>query len=85
MEGNIIFDLDKVYKKYPNEYFLLFIHVYLFDKVIKKINYKLWHFLKDKLAFIKRAKLFIDKDFYITIPPYTDIFRYVAYILHIPA
>jgi len=95
MKSNFISKLDKIYDSYPKrniikylkhfpEYILLFVHIFLFDKIIKKINYTAWIFLKNKFTFIKKSKLFIDKDFYITIPPYTDIYRYGAYI-HTPA
>jgi len=91
MLENLIHNLNRAYQKYPKkrifkylkhfpEYILLFIHVFFLDKIIKKINYKIWHYLKDKMTFIKKARLFIEKDFYITIPPYIDIYRYGAYI-----
>ena len=91
MMNTYILKLDQTYSHYPKqkiikylkhfpEYLILFFHIFFLDRVIKKISYKLWQFLKDKLTFIKKAKLFIDKDFYITIPPYTDIYRYGAYI-----
>jgi len=91
MKSNFISKLNKIYDSYPKrniikylkhfpEYILFFVHIFLFDKIIKKINYTAWIFLKNKFTFIKKSKLFIDKDFYITIPPYTDIYRYRAYI-----
>lgn len=89
--NNLLEKLTKIYKRYPSRkiikylkhfpfYFLLFLHIYFFDKLVKKFNYKIWKVLKDFFTFKFKRKLFFDEQFWLTIPPYVDLFCYGAYI-----
>ena len=86
--------LTSIYKNYPKNkilkyfkhlpfYFLLFIHIYFLDKLMKSIDYNFWIKLKNIFTFKVKKRLFFDEDFWFTIPPYTDLFFYKAYI-HTP-